>query len=92
MTVVLDGRLMTNRDAVHDQLSEQIPLPAYYGRNLDALYDALTDLQQPLELMVMHCFEMEVQLGSYAQALISTLKDAAKENPYFSVSFYNHEK
>ena len=45
MEVILDGELMTDRPTVHDLLSEKLAFPEYYGRNLDALYDCLTDLR-----------------------------------------------
>ena len=38
-TVVVDGGLMTSREAAHDLLAARLGLPEYYGRNLDALYD-----------------------------------------------------
>ena len=43
MNVVLDGRGMTDRKVVHDELKKQLMLPDYYGRNLDALFDVLTE-------------------------------------------------
>ena len=39
----LDGRMMDSKDALHSHLYMQFSLPAYYGRNLDALWDCLTE-------------------------------------------------
>lgn len=41
-TINLSG--VNSRDALHDALEKALPLPEYYGRNLDALYDVLTSL------------------------------------------------
>ena len=32
-----------NRADLHDRLQEALPLPVWYGRNLDAFYDCLTE-------------------------------------------------
>ena len=44
MPIILDGKAMTDRPAAHSHLAERLDLPTYYGRNLDALYDMLTDI------------------------------------------------
>lgn len=43
--IVLDGNYLCNREAAHKYLQEVLALPDYYGKNLDALYDCLTELQ-----------------------------------------------
>ncbi|MCQ2483237.1 MAG: barstar family protein [Clostridia bacterium] len=43
-TYVIDVSNAKNRNDLHDILSESLDLPPYYGRNLDALYDCLSDL------------------------------------------------
>lgn len=43
--IVLDGTRLCNREVTHAYLQEILELPVYYGKNLDALYDCLTELQ-----------------------------------------------
>ncbi len=86
MTIELDGRLMTDRGMTHDDLRQKLSLPEYYGRNLDALYDLLTERQEPTTIIVRHRREMERHLGSYAQALLKTLCDAARANPRLQIA------
>lgn len=81
MEVLLDGRLMTDRGAVHDLLAEKLSLPAYYGRNLDGLYDVLTDYPNEVEIVLIHAAAMTDSLGRYGNALIKTIVDAAEKNP-----------
>lgn len=81
MIVELDGRQMTDRAKIHDHLKTQLNLPEYYGRNLDALYDLLTEICQPTEIVLRDSAEMEAQMGRYAGALLSTLREAAENNP-----------
>ena len=85
MTVILNGRDMSSREAAHDHLAKQLCLPAYYGRNLDALYDLLTEKGSGMLLVLEHSSEMTAALGSYGTRLLQTLLDAAKENPRLSV-------
>lgn len=40
---ILDGAKMGGREEMHDLLAEVMTLPDYYGRNLDALRDCLTE-------------------------------------------------
>ena len=39
MQIHLNGNDITNREQLHDALSEALELPEWYGRSLDALYD-----------------------------------------------------
>ncbi len=41
--IVLDGKRMTDRAEVHDELKRKLALPEYYGGNLDALNDCLSE-------------------------------------------------
>ena len=86
-TVILDGQKMLNRRAVHDHLAEQLHLPDYYGRNLDALYDLLTERNTPLRLVVQHRDVLLTWLGEYGAALCQTLEDADRANPGLQVLF-----
>lgn len=42
--VELDAQKMDGPEAAHAYLKEMLAFPDYYGNNLDALYDCLTDL------------------------------------------------
>lgn len=44
MEVILDASQMEKRKMAHTYLAEQLEFPEYYGHNLDALYDCLSDM------------------------------------------------
>ncbi|MDQ5888444.1 MAG: hypothetical protein RL210_2280 [Pseudomonadota bacterium] len=68
--VLTDVRSM---DDVYRQLAEQLPLPAHFGNNLDALWDALsTDLPGPLEIV----WHRPHTLGARAEDLLELLREA----------------
>lgn len=79
MTVLLDGQEMRDRKSAHDYLKTQLDLPDYYGRNLDALFDLLTERGEPLTIVVQNQMEM------YTEALLETLIDAANNNPNLEI-------
>ncbi len=86
--VFLDGRLMTDKKAVHDRLAAQLRLPLWYGRNLDALYDVLTGEIPPVHLVLIHGRDLKNHLGSYGESLIQTLQDAADAVPGMKLTVY----
>lgn len=86
-TIILDGKQMLNRAAAHDHLAERLGLPGYYGRNLDALYDLLTERGYPTRLVLLHRAALITWLGRYGAALCRTLEDADRANPRLEVLF-----
>lgn len=80
MELKLDGRTIESREELHTRLAEGLSLPAYYGRNLDALYDCLTDLAEKTTIVVTHLAKLEEHLGAYAKHFQRVLKAAAAEN------------
>lgn len=89
LTFRIDCRELTSRAAAHDCFARVFSLPAYYGRNLDALYDALTSLP-PCTIVLERSGCLFDALGSYAQRLLSVFRDAERENP--NIQFQENEK
>lgn len=81
MIAELNGAMMTSHAAAHDHLQEVLTLPEYYGRNLDALYDLLTEMGNGMEIRVLRSDLLRVQLGGYGDALLETLVEATENNP-----------
>ena len=84
MTVFLNGKEMCSRQALHDHLKQQLNLPDYYGRNLDALWDLLTTTAAEVKLVAVA--GMLNALGAYGCRLLKTFYDAAAENSRFEFS------
>lgn len=81
MTALIDGAVLETRAQLHDALAEQLSLPEYYGRNLDALFDCLTDFREEADIYLLHAEELFAHLGVYADVLQTVLRDACAENP-----------
>ncbi len=79
-TCILDGNVILDKEILHEMLAEQLGFPHWYGKNLDALYDLLTDLPKA-EIVIFHPDALYDHLERYAGLLMKVLEDAAKENP-----------
>ncbi|WP_414717252.1 barstar family protein [Tahibacter sp.] len=49
---VIDFSNAHSIEDAHDVLAASLDLPPYYGRNLDALWDCLTELRGPVHIRV----------------------------------------
>lgn len=69
--MLLDGKLI-KKDG-HDYLMKALDFPDYYGKNLDALYDCLTEIECEIEL---------INADEVDNDILETFKDAANENDF----------
>ena len=86
MVIILDGKAMTDRPGTHSYLAQRLELPVWYGRNLDALYDLLTGIGQDTQIILEDPAAVIDNLGKYGEALLSTLQEAAEENPNLTIT------
>ena len=83
MNVVLNYENLLHRKQAHLYLAEMLSFPEYYGKNLDALYDCLTELYDCT--IVLEGEEALLQAGGYGVKVLRVLKEAALENPGLSL-------
>ena len=73
--IILDGKRMGDKDAVHAELKEKLCLPDYYGGNLDALNDCLGERRER-ELVVIRDFaDFAEDCGLYGLKLLRVFND-----------------
>lgn len=81
----LDASNAQSRGALHDFFAERLSLPEWYGRNLDALHDCLTTLNEDVRVTVA-ADELIGTLGErYVRQLLRLLRDCAAENPHITL-------
>ena len=73
--VILDGNILADATQVHNYLKELLEFPEYYGKNLDALHDCLTDLEN-VEIAITPPEED----GAIFQRILRVFKAADREN------------
>lgn len=80
MKVKLDGKKMKSEKIVHEYLKEKFQLPDHYGKNLDALWDSLSETSEKLEIELYNEENMYNNLGSFSEDLLSLFEDLSIEN------------
>ena len=80
MTVTIDCSEIQSKEDFHRIFSKSLHLPGFYGSNLDALHDCLTDIFEPTEIRLVHAAALADRLGLYAEVLHDVLRDACEEN------------
>ncbi|HLI12282.1 MAG TPA: barstar family protein [Alphaproteobacteria bacterium] len=73
---VIDGAAIRGRDDFYDALSRALALPAWFGRNLDALWDSLTgDVAGPLDLVWTDSQRSRQALGADFDRIVAVLRE-----------------
>lgn len=78
--IILQGYMLVEPEKAHTYLAEELDFPDYYGRNLDALYDCLTDLRDVRIKIDVNGNEYE-----YLTRILQVFEDAAEDNEDIAV-------
>ena len=77
--VVLDCEKLLRRKEAHLYLAEMLDFPDYYGENLDALYDCLTEIGECI--IVLEGEDVLRESEGYGAKVLKVFKEAAYANP-----------
>lgn len=72
--IVLDGKNFTDKETFHNLMVKEFNLPGYYGRNLDALWDLLSE-ESGLNILIMNANKIEENLGDYGKSILRVFDD-----------------
>ncbi len=84
--VVIDGGAVKTMEDIHRTFAEALDFPEWYGGNLDALYDCLTDLFEETEIVIENRDALAGVLGRRCAGFWRVLCDAARENRRIRIS------
>ena len=85
--ILINCEKLRSRKVLHDYLEQELLLPDYYGRNLDALHDILRSINRN-GAVTFHIINREKQssrMVSLYQAMLDMLTDLGRENPNICV-------
>lgn len=77
---IVDFSGVTDKKSFHTCLKESLPLPPWYGGNLDALYDALTETEE-MCIYFRGWEHLEDSMPSYFEKFRKVLSNAQMEVP-----------
>jgi ribonuclease inhibitor len=82
----LSGKAIGNLPEFYDEMVRKLPFPAYFDRNLDALWDVLmTDIEGPLELVWEDSAASKKSMGKAFDKVSALLRDVEKGREDFKV-------
>lgn len=77
--VILDCEKLLQRKQANLYLAEMLDFPDYYGKNLDALYDCLTEIGECI--IVLNGESILRESEGYGAKVLKVLREAANANP-----------
>ncbi len=76
---LLDGKDMTSKEEAYELIAKELAFPYYFGKNLDASYDCLSDMSADNTIHFVNTAILEEYLGDYAEKILSCFRDASSE-------------
>ncbi len=87
-TVTIDCSGIHTADALHCALAQALEFPDYYGKNLDALFDCLTEICTDTELILNNWHALTYKLGDWSGKVLYVFRCACDENPHLTVTLH----
>lgn len=79
MDIILDGREFRDRKTGHEYIKEKFSLADYYGMNLDALWDSLSQTAEEFRIVIVNQDELIKSLGDYGLEIIKIFEELDEE-------------
>lgn len=82
ITLRLNAENASTRGDLHTAFAETFSFPEWYGRNLDALHDCLTEFSEDAEISMEEDSLLACLGDRYTEQLQRLLADVAEDNPH----------
>ena len=79
-SVVIRGEEFDSMAAVHEYMAENLDFPSYYGKNLSALYDVLTEEDQETRIEIDFENMQDDEMIRSLERMVEVISDATAEN------------
>ena len=88
-SVILDAKKMVEKEKMHEYFAKKFDLPEYYGKNLDALFDCLCEINEPTLIKLKNENVLEAGLK---ENLVTLFHDVCSENEMVKFELVKDEK
>ncbi len=85
--LIIDGREEISRAELHEKIAAALDFPEWYGKNLDALYDCLTDMSEETVIEISDFEALTECHGKYALRLARVILEACEGNEKLHIKF-----
>ena len=82
--LIIDAAAFTSKAAAHEYIAEALNFPGYYGKNLDALEDCLSELDPQTSVVMINEDAAHENIGKYACGIIEVFRDTLGERGRFT--------
>ncbi|REG22177.1 barstar family protein [Roseateles depolymerans] len=80
MHLIIDGSIIESEEDLHNAIADGLNLPSWYGKNIDALWDALTGMVgRPLKITWINADQSKRRLPRFEKYL-SLLQEVAEQD------------
>ncbi|WP_103583326.1 barstar family protein [Campylobacter concisus] len=87
--VILDAKKMLEKEKMYEHFAKKFDLPEYYGKNLDALFDCLCEINEPTLIKLKN---ENVLDGATKESLTQLFSDVCNENELVKFKLVKDEK
>lgn len=77
-----------SKEEFHKVLERELPLPEYYGRNLDALYDVLTEVSEDWNIIFYNSARVKLCMEKYYNSFEKLCKNVMHECENIRIRIY----
>lgn len=74
---IIDLEGAGSEEEIQERIMEALPLPDYYGENLDALYDVLTEYGDGWHIIVLNTDDVDDDVRQYVDDMMGVFEDAS---------------
>ena len=82
--IIIDGEKIHTKEDLHDAFGKALDFPHWYGRNLDALHDCLTDIREDVMIRIVDCHALNEHLPLYGRVTVRVVRQACRDNPHLT--------